>query len=184
MSIIITGMTFENPGQPDDKKFTVYDLEIVEKEKGFQNTFVIRKSYNMGGKGAPITEDLILNTVSAMVDRSKKLNGLQVLEDNQGLQTHQVTIYAEREDGDFYKCSFREYHPTTGAAPVIDFTREGGGKIEVTKEYVKEKIAEIENWKHRQPEIKLEEATFEPPPREVEIVSNPNIKKQEPERER
>jgi hypothetical protein len=119
-----------------------------------------------------------------MVDRSKKLNGLQVLEDNQGLQTHQVTIYVERKDGDFYKCSFREYHPTIGAKPEIDFTSEGGGKIIVSKEYVEKEIGKIENWKHRQPEIKLEESTFEPPPREIEIVSNPNIKERERERER
>ncbi len=183
MSIKVTGLAFENPGQPEDKRFTVYDFEILETEKGFHRTFVIRESQVNKGKGSPITEDLILNAASAMVDRSKKLDGLQVLENNQGLQAHQVTIYAERRDGNFDKCSFREYRPTIGAEPVIDFTKEGGGKIEVSKEYVEKEIAQSESWKQREPELKLEEATFKPPPREIEIVSNPNIKEwgREPE---
>jgi hypothetical protein len=186
VSIILTGLTFENPGQPDDKRFTVYDLEIVEKEKGFQSTFIIRKSETFEGKGSPITEDLILNTVSAMVDRSKKLNGLQVLEDGQGLQVHQVRIYAERRDGDFDKCSFREYRPTIAAKPEIDFTKEGGSKIRVSKEYVEQQVADIESWKQREPEHKWDEMTLTDP-RKIEIVPNPNIKQernQERERER
>ncbi len=184
MSIIITGLTFENPGQPDDTKFTVYDLEIVEKERGFQSTFVIRESKT--NKGLPIGDNLIINTASAMVDRSKKLDGFQVLEDDQGLQAHQVRIYAERRDGDFDKCSFREVRPTIGAKAEVELTKEGGAKIRVSREYVEQQVADIESWKHREPEQKWDEMTLTEP-RKIEIVSNPNIKQQrnqERERER
>ncbi len=121
-----------------------------------------------------------------MVDRSKKLDGFQVLEDNQGLQAHQVRIYAERRDGDFDKCSFCEIRPTIGAKAEVEFTREGGAKIRVSKEYVEQQVADIESWKHREPEQKWDEMTLTEP-RKIEIVPNPNIKQernQEPERER
>ncbi len=174
MSIKITGLIFENPGQPDDKKFTIYDFEILESEKGFHRTFIIRESeFN---EGSPIGDNLILNAASAMVDRSKKLDGVQVLESNQGLQAHQVTIYAERSDGRFTKCSFREYHPTQDPEPVIDFTKEGGAKIPVPKEFVENEIAQTESWKHREPEAKWQEQSLKPPPRETEIVSNLSLK--------
>ncbi len=177
MSIKITGLIFENPGQTDDKKFTIYDFEILESEKGFHRIFIIRESeFN---EGSPIGDNLILNAASAMVDRSKKLDGFQVLENNQGLQAHQVTIYAERRDGKFTKCSFREYHPTQDPEPVIDFTKEGGAKIPVSKEFVENEIAQTESWKHREPEVKWEEQSLKPPPREIEIVPNPNIKEWE-----
>ncbi len=169
MSIIVTGLAFENPGQPDDKKFTIYDLEIVEKEKGFQNTFIIRESES--NKGSAIGNNLIINTASAMVDRSKKLAGFEVLEADKGLQAHQVTIYAQRRDGDFDKCSFTEIRPTIGVKADVEFTREGGSKIRVPKEFVESEIAKIENWKRQ--EVKFEEASFE---QEREIVTNPNVK--------
>lgn len=174
MSIIITGLIFENPGQTDDNQFTIYDFEILESEKGFHRTFIIRESPH--NEGSPIGDNLILNAASAMVDRSRKLDGLQVLENNQGLQAHQVTIYAQRSDGRFTKCSFREYHPTQDPEPVIDFTKEGGAKVPVSKEFVENQIAQAESWKQPEPEVKWEEQSLKPPPREIELKPNPNVK--------
>ena len=169
MSILVTA-AFENPGQPDDKKITLYNLEIVENQKGHNNTFIIRNIE--ANKGLSIKDDLILHVATTEVARSKQLNGLQVLEDNQGLQAHQVTIYAQRPDGDFYRCSFREYHPTIGTKPVIDYTKEGGGKIAVNKDYVEREIAQLESWKRQ--ELNLEKTSLKP---EIEIVRNPNLER-------
>ncbi len=101
----------------------------------------------------------------------KKIGGLQVLEDNQGLQAHQVTIYAERPEGNFDRCSFSEYRSTTGGKPFIDYTKQGGAKIAVKKDYVEREIAQLESWKRQ--ELNLEKTTFAP---EREIVRNPNLK--------
>ena len=170
MSIVVTA-AFENPGQPDDKKITLYNLEIVENEKGLNNTFIIRNIE--ANKGLSIKDDLILNAATTAVARSKELNGLQVLEDDQGLQAHQITIYAQRLDEDFDRCSFREYYPTKDGKAVIDFTKEGGAKIAVNKDYVERQIAQLESWKRQ--ELNLEKTTFAP---EREIVPNPNLKRE------
>ncbi len=69
MSIVVTG-AFENPGQPDDKKITLYNLEIIEVERGFNSTFIIRNIE--ANKGLSIKDDLILHVATTEVARSKK----------------------------------------------------------------------------------------------------------------
>jgi hypothetical protein len=148
LSIRYENRAFENPGQTGDKTFTLYNLEIVEMERQMSNTFVLTESKI--NEGSPIGDNLITNTARTMVGWSKKLVELEVIKPEQALQAHQVTVFAEMRNGNFYKCAFREYRPTQDPEPVIDFTNSGGAKIEVTREFVLQKIAELENWKSPQ----------------------------------
>jgi hypothetical protein len=148
LSIRYENRAFENPGQTGDKTFTLYNLEILELEDRMPNTFVLTESkFN---KGSPIGDNLIAHTVRTMVDWSKELVKLEVIKPEQALQAHQATVFAGMRNGNFYKCAFREYYPTKDPEAVIDFTNSGGAKIEVSREIVLQKIAEIENWKFQQ----------------------------------
>ncbi len=99
------------------------------------------------------------------------------------LKGHQVTIFAELRNGNFDKYSFRDFRPTIGAKAEIDFSP--GGKIEVSREFVKNEIAQIERWKEMPTvEFKWEEASLTPHSKVVQNPDKQQEQRKEPERER
>jgi len=103
------------------------------------------------------------------------------LSDYYALEGRRVTIFVERRDGNFDQCNFRYYRPTIGANLQIDFIEGGGAKIEVSRAYVKEKVLELESWKHqynRQEDFNFEEAGL---PARNKFVQNPD--KEQPQQQ-
>lgn len=170
MTIKSTERKFTNPGKTGDERITKYYVETVERKNSNPRTFIITESEN-NKKGFPIGDNLITNAAS-FVAKYYELEG------------HQVTIFAEMRNGNFNKCSFRDYRPTIGADPQIDFIP-GGGKIEVSREYVENETAKSERWK-QQPQVDFnwEEAGLTPLNKFVQNPDKQPEKKQEPDLER
>lgn len=174
MTIKSTERTFNYQSKTSEKEFTKYHVEIVEKKEGNPTTFILTESENnKRDNGLPIG--------NAVISRSAEF-----VAEYYELKGHQITIYAEMRNGDFTKYSFLDYRPTVSAKAEIDFAP--GGKVEVSREYVKNEIAQIERWKETpQVEFNWEEAGLTPLNK---FVQNPDVKqqnqgqKQEPELER
>lgn len=115
-----------------DGTFTMYDLDIAQREGERLYLFVIRQSpFN---EGKPINDTLIVNKARQLAEYYD-------------LKPTQVNLYAETPDKGFVHCNFQGYAGDT----IMDFEA-GCAKIPVSKEYVEKQIEWILHGRQKQQE--------------------------------
>jgi hypothetical protein len=124
----VTYYDLEHKSEGKAQTITTYNLTIAYREGAKPTQFVLTESRN--NEGPPISDTLILKTARAMARRFE-------------LEPQQPTVYAERGDGSFSLCNFKEYTRGSVEQPerFMDF-QAGAAKIPVTKEYVEREINE------------------------------------------
>lgn len=168
MTIKTKEREFEHPEKNGEKQITRYHIEIIEQETRNPSTFLITESVNK--TGAEINRNLVFATA-------------RYLSDYYDLKKRQVTIFAEKRDGDFYQYKFTHYRSTIGAPLEIDYISRGGARIEVSMEHVEKQVSEMESWKHkysRQVDFNFEEAGL---PAQNKFLQNPDTEQKQEQKQ-